>query len=280
MKLPGGLLVDGQLRCDFNFKSITGLIEREIIESNETAGSLAVVLETALVTQVTNILNITLANVAGMPANKDLVSTLCSGDRQYLIIQLEAIINPASKWLTIDCHACGELIQLKLIPGTLPVKPAGQNFPTTTTHLSIGEVMLRAPNGADEMALLQQPNNEKQRLSHLLKRLISQSNKPIDIEQLTTDDTEIIDQILENMMPQPSIEISTACPYCDSLQEITLDIYQWMNEQSNDIENDIHQLAINYHWSEKEILALPKTRRKHYLQLIEQASHQEFEQLI
>ena len=280
MKLPGGLLVDGQLRCDFSFKPITGSIEREIIERNETTDSLATTLVTALVTQVTNILNITLASVAGMVANKELISSLCSGDRQYLILQLEAIINPASKWLTIECHACDELIQLQLIPGTLPVKPAGQYFPATSTQLSIGEVSLRAPNGADEEALLQQPDNEKQRLSHLLKRLILQSNKSVDIEQLSTDDLDIIDQTLEEMMPQPSINISTACPYCDSLQEITLDIYEWMNEKNNDIENDIHLLAINYHWSEKEILALPKIRRKHYLQLIEQASHLAFEERI
>jgi len=270
MKLPGGLLVDGQLRCDFSFKPITGSIEREILESSENTDS--------LVTQITNMLNVTLAKVAGTPANKELISSLCSGDRQYLILQLEAIINPASKWLTIDCHACDELIQLELIPATLPVKPAGQNFPATTTHLSIGEVSLRVPNGADEEGLLQQPDSEKLRLSYLLKHLISQSNKGVDIGQLSTDDLLTIDQTLEDMMPQPSINISTACPYCDSLQEIALDIYEWLNEKSNDIENDIHQLAINYHWSEKEILALPKTRRKHYLQLIEQASHQVFEE--
>ena len=270
MQLPGGLLVDGQLCCDFSFKPITGSIEREILESSENAVS--------LVTQVTNMLNISLAQLAGMPANKELIASLCSGDRQYLILQLEAFMNPASKWLTIDCHACDELIQLELIPGTLPVKPAGQYFPITITQLSIGEVSLRVPNGADEEALLQQPDSEKIRLKHLLNRLILKSNKSVDIEQFSTDDLDIIDQTLEGMMPQPSMEISTACPYCNSQQEITLDIYEWMNDKSTDIDNDIHQLAINYHWSEKEILALPKTRRKHYLQLIEQASHQVFEE--
>ena len=272
MQLPGGLLVDGQLCCDFSFKPITGSIEREILESSENAVS--------LVTQVTNMLNISLAQLAGMPANKELIASLCSGDRQYLILQLEAIINPASKWFTIDCHTCDELIQLELIPGTLPVKPAGQYFPATKAVLSIGEVSLRVPNGADEEALLQQPDNEKQRLNHLLKQLILQANKDIEIEQLNTEDLDIIDQTLEDMMPQPGTIISTACPYCDAQQQINLDIYAWMDKKNNGIENDIHQLAINYHWSEKEILALPKTRRKHYLHLIEQDSHQVFEERI
>lgn len=272
MELPGGLLVDGQLCCDFSFKPITGSIEREILESNQNVVS--------LVTHVTNMLNVTLAQLAGMPANKELISSLCSGDRQYLILQLEAIINPASKWLTLNCQACDELIQLELIPGTLPIKPAGQYFPATTTQLSIGEVSLRVPNGADEEALLQQPDNEKQRLKHLLKRLIFQANNKVEIGQLNPDDLDKIDQTLEDMMPQPSTNISTTCPYCNSPQQISLDIFAWMNEKNSDIENDIHQLAIHYHWSEKDILALPKTRRKHYLALIEQASHQVFEELV
>ena len=270
MKLPGGLLVDGQLCCDFGFKKITGSIEREILESSDKTDS--------LVSQVTDILNITLAHIAGMPVSTKLVCSLCSGDRQYLILQLQAIINPANSWLTARCGDCNELIQLQLIPGALPVMPAGKNFPATTAQLSIGEVSLRVPNGADEAALQLQPNDEKKRLNHLLKRLLSQADKTVNLNSLNKKDLDIIDQTLEAMMPQASTVISTNCPYCDSLQEINHDIYAWMSEASHDIENDIHQLAINYHWSEKEILALPKTRRQHYIQLIEQDRYQMYEE--
>jgi len=270
MKLPGGLLVDGLLCCDFSFKQITGSIERKILESSEKVDS--------LVAQVTNILHATLSHVAGIPANKKLVRSLCSGDRQYLILQLQAIINPANRWLTTRCSDCDKLIQLQLIPGILPVIAAGENFPATTTKLSIGNVSLRVPNGADEGALLLQPNDGKKRLNHLLSRLLSQSDKKVDLNSLNTNDLDIIDQTLEAMMPQASTVISTRCPYCESVQKINHDIYEWMSEASQDIENDIHQLAINYHWSEKEILALPKTRRKHYIQLIEQNNQEMFEE--
>ena len=34
---------------------------------------------------------------------------------------------------------------------------------------------------------------------------------------------------------------------------------------------DVHRLAWHYHWSEAEILALPRGRRAHYLALIDAA---------
>ena len=264
MELPGGLLLNGSLRRDLSFKPVTGALERIISESGLTSNGLA--------QQITLILSEALDTVAGLAVDEELVCSLCSADRDYLMQQLEAIIAPAPKWLTVSCRSCHELMQFQFIPGSLPVKAAAEGFPETRIMLSIGELGIRVPNGRDEEIIASQTDNEDTAVDLLLSRLLTSDDQSIDIKHLNTADKELIDQMLDNMSPQPAQAASINCPYCNHYQDITIDSYDWINRETGGLDKEIHSLAIHYHWSEKEILALPRTRRKRYIQLIEQSS--------
>jgi hypothetical protein len=261
MELPGGLIFDGQLRREFKFKPITGQLERTIIDSGTGLYG--------LVTQVTNILAHALESIAGMVANEALVLSLCSGDRHYLIQQLEARIQPNPKWFTFNCNDCEEPLQIQLMPGSLPIKSANTNFPKISVVLSIGEVEARVPTGKDEQAIFHEKGDKQSRLNVLLKRLVTQSGHAIDINHLSDKDQYLLDKTLEDMMPQQGNSITTECPYCNQQQHVEIDTYSWLDNHFHDLDNEIHTLAINYHWSEKEILSLPRKRRKRYLDFIE-----------
>jgi len=265
MKLPGGLIVDGQLRSDFSFKPVTGALERAIAESGNQYQTLA--------QQVTQILTCTLDNVAGCEADTELVRCLCSGDRQYLMIQLEALIEAAPQWYTAPCQHCAELIQFQLEAGSLPVKPAGDHFPETSLQLSVGEVTLRIPNGRDEESLATCLDNEHSAVPYLLAQLISPATEqPFDSHLLSSEDFALIDQSLEQMAPQAADAVSVSCPYCNHQQQIKVDSYAWITRKTQSLDEDIHTLASHYHWSERDILGLARTRRKRYLQLIERSA--------
>ncbi len=265
MELPGGLLVDSQIRRDFSFKPMTGFIERAIAESGLEASGLP--------QQVTTILTTSLNKVAGLTANRELVLSLSSGDRLFLMLQLEANIKPEIKWMTASCQHCKELIQFQYEPGSMPVKLAGENFPQATLSLSIADVSIRVPNGTDEEYIAQMGTQASSTMEHLLARLLNEPDSSVDLHSLTNQDKELIDNTLELMAAQPGESVSISCPFCSQQQQIFIDNYAWINTETDNIDEEVHTLASQYHWSENDILSLSRDRRKCYLQLIEKSQN-------
>lgn len=261
LELPGGLLIDGQIRRDFRFKPITGDLERAVVESGVGIS--------CLVTQVSRILVNALDTVAGLAVSEEVVLALCSGDREYLMFHLQSIINPDPQWLTLSCQACNEPVQFQIDAGSLPVKPAGDKFPQTVLTLSIGDVFVRVPTGADEEAIACAATNHKSAMKILLNRLLSLPDNKVDIDSLSNEDQQLIDRSLDQMSPQPGQAVSISCPYCSANQEFPLDNYAWIIRDNRVLDEEVHMLAYHYHWPEKEILSLSKIRRKNYIKLIE-----------
>jgi hypothetical protein len=262
MELPGGVLQDGRLLRDYRFRPMTGGLERVITDSG--------LLVSGLPQQVTYILAACLAELAGRAVDETRVRELCSGDRQFLMLQLEARIDPAPRWVTARCGGCGELIQFQITPGSLPVKPAGAGYPETSLELNLGQVRLRIPSGADEEAVANTPTSLPP-LQHMFTRLVTMNGHAVDPAELSEADLERIDTQLEAMSPQPALSAAIDCPYCGLGQEIAIDAYAWIARDGDQLDREVHTLAMHYHWSEQEILQLPRRRRERYLQLIDQS---------
>lgn len=263
MELPGGLLCDGRLRRDYRFKAVTGELERALSESGLHTQTLP--------EQVTRILSCSLHEVAGYAVDESLLRSLSSGDRQFLVLQLEAWIDSSPRWITALCSGCGERIQFQIVPGALPMKPAGEGYPERLLSLSIGEVSARAPNGGDEEFISTRPEEDATVLHALLSRLLSSQGRPVDVTRLTDEDLESLDQMLDQMSPQAGLTAGIECPHCHLGQEVAIDPYAWILRETGALDQDIHTLAFHYHWSEKDILQLPRARRARYLQLIDRS---------
>jgi len=65
--------------------------------------------------------------------------------------------------------------------------------------------------------------------------------------------------------------VQAACPECGTARAVDLDPYGALRHRPDTLLLQVHRLAWHYHWSEAEILALPRPRRLRYLQLIDQA---------
>ncbi len=263
MELPGGLVCDGVLRRDCRFNTVTGELERMLAESGLHS--------TTLPQQVSRILTASLREVAGQAADLALVRSLSTGDRQFLVLQLEARIDASPRWVTVHCAGCGEPIQFQIVPGTLPMKPAGRGYPETSLSLSIGEVTLRVPCGADEEFISTRPSDGQGVLHDMLARLLRIGGRPVDVGRLTDSDLETLDQVLDEMSPQAGLIASIQCPHCRLDQQAAIDPHAWIVRQTAGLDQDIHTLAFHYHWSEKDILQLPRVRRARYLRLIDRS---------
>jgi len=262
MELPGGVLQDGRLRRDYRFRPVTGALERAIADSGLDVSGLP--------QQVTRILTACLAELAGRAVDEARVRTLCTGDRQFLMLQLGALIDSSPRWVTARCRGCEELIQFQITPGGLPVKPAGMGFPETSLELSGGRVRLRVPTGTDEEAIASAAGVMPP-LQRLLSRLLTLDGRPLELAALSADDLERIDACLDQMAPQPGLTARFDCPYCRLGQEVSIDAYAWIARDGYRLDREVHTLAMHYHWSEQEILQLPRPRRERYLQFIDQS---------
>ena len=72
--------------------------------------------------------------------------------------------------------------------------------------------------------------------------------------------------------PQAEILLDLVCPACDAAFRTLLDIgdyfYRELQGRAGYLYQDVHLLALHYHWSEREILALSRRKRRLYLDLI------------
>ncbi len=263
MELPGGLLCDGRLRRDYRFKAVTGELERALSESGLYTQTLP--------QQVTRILSRSLHEVAGFPVDETLMRTLSSGDRQFLVLRLDALIDRSPRWITALCSGCDEQIQFQIVPGTLPMKPAGEGYPERDLNLSIGQVSVRVPNGGDEEFISTHAAGNRTALHELLSQLLTSHGMPVDATRLTDEDLECLDQVLDEMSPQAGLTAGIECPHCGLGQEAAIDPYAWIVRETGALDQDIHTLAFHYHWSEEDILQLPRARRERYLKLIDRS---------
>jgi hypothetical protein len=69
--------------------------------------------------------------------------------------------------------------------------------------------------------------------------------------------------------PLADPQVALVCPACADTWEETFDIARFLaadlQAAGQRLLDEVHVIALAYHWSEQDILALPRARRRHYL---------------
>lgn len=263
-ELPGGLWIDGQRRQAFRFAPVTAHLELTLSESLSDYPSHPA--------RVTRVLAEALESLGGEPADCNRVRALCVGDRQFLMRQLAGLLDPGPRWLSAYCTGCGEPFEICYEHAALPVKTAGEGFPRTRAKTSLGPLWVRPPLGADQ-ELLAAVDDDDEALELLLARLlqvpdIAPQPSPAD---LTDDDRQHIEQAVEDLSPEVATHSQSDCPHCGAPNQVEISPYACLERPPRDLYQEIHTLAMHYHWSEDAILALPRARRQTYLGLIDRS---------
>jgi hypothetical protein len=83
---------------------------------------------------------------------------------------------------------------------------------------------------------------------------------------------EAFEQWLVEVEPLVDSRFTLTCPACGSSFDQHLDTaaYLWseIQEAASGLLRDVHALAAAYHWSERDILALPAARRRFYIECV------------
>ncbi|NQV33161.1 MAG: hypothetical protein HQ515_10730 [Phycisphaeraceae bacterium] len=263
--LPGGLARNGCIERRARFHALTGRMEQSLIELERG-------LDRPL--YVTAVLGATLKSIGKQPADVACVADLCVADRQYLMLRLAAMLNGEQMWLKVTCAHCASPFDVEVRRCDLPVKEAGQEFPTVTLQTEAWEVDIRVPTGADQANIGDQ--SEEEAMHQLLQDcILSVNGSPPEkgfINSLSATDIEAIDEALDEASPAVCNQLRVTCPECAREQYADLDHYVPAEMNRHTFYDEVHTLASHYHWSESAILDLPQARRRLYLDLINRSA--------
>ena len=262
IELPGGLLRDGRLQRSVTLHELTGVIELRIGELWSAYRSWPEL--------VTGLLEAMVVEVGAARADREALDALSVGDRRYLMLRLLAELQGEQFWITTSCARCGKWFDLGLERSSIPVKPAGEGFPFAVAQIGEHSVQLRVPTGADQAAIADEPREAA--LRHIAERCVLAIDGAVSSGPLSAEVRDAIEAALDAVSPDVASQLLTHCPECDCEQVVEYDPCVPTQDVVTGLFEEIHVMASHYHWSECEILALPRSRRRMYLGLIERSA--------
>jgi hypothetical protein len=134
------------------------------------------------------------------------------------------------------------------------------------------------PNGGDQEELGPLlAENEAVALTLLLSRAIRSIGDvcppgPEHVSQLSPRARAEIEAEMERIAPRVETNIDTVCAECGRSFTVPFDVHRFFfgdfRTDSNLLYRQVHYLAYNYHWSESEIMDMPRTKRQKYIELL------------
>jgi hypothetical protein len=280
--LPGGYWdSSGVLHRDYELAVLTGREEELLAQTRraETASLVSTVLSRAV---------LRLGDIS--PLTENVARHMLVADRQYLLLKLRQSTFGDMVRAELFCPwaECGRRISMQFRIDDVPVEEAAERAPFYTVVLSPQalagedaanrEVTFRLPNGADQeavSALLAQ--NEAEALTSLLVRTILRIGplSPPALEHIAALSPRAraeIEAEMERLAPKVELNIETSCPECGRAFLAPFDVQRFffgeLRTDSELLYREVHYLAYHYHWGEREIMAMPRTKRHKYIQLL------------
>lgn len=282
--LPGGY-VDGAgtMHCEAELAPLTGREEELLAGCPEAAGA-------ALVTSVLARCVARLGSIA--PLSEEVARGLLVADRQYLLLRLRAATFGDLVEATLPCPwpDCGEKVDVDFSLDAVPVKESADKGPAYRLELppdaayrdAVGEehreVVFRLPNGGDQEHVAPLAAvNEALALTRLLERCVLaigplQEPGPEAVARLSPAARAAIERRMEEVAPQVTLTMDIRCPECGRAFEMPFDLQDFffgeLRTSRDLLYREVHYLAYHYHWSEREILELPREKRRGYIEVL------------
>ena len=276
--LPGGYTDEaGELHREVELAPLSGC-EEELVAHTMRQGH---------ATALTTILSRCIRRLGSIsPVAPPLVRRLLVADRQYVLLKLRAITFGDQVQATIRCpwSDCGRNIDIDFSLGDVPVKESQDKGPVYTMELSpeaAGEdqyepadraIVFRLPNGEDQEVitpLAAAPDADAAAAFELLlKRCIQQdgarSLSPLALEE--------IERRMDAVAPKVDLTIAGQCRDCGRDFSAPFDLQRFCFHELHTsqalLHREVHYLAYHYHWSEGEIMAMPRDKRRRYIDVL------------
>jgi hypothetical protein len=226
------------------------------------------------------------------PVSEELARRLLVADRQFLLLKLRQMTFGDHVQATVQCpwEGCRKKVDIDFSLHDIPVRVSEEKGPLYTRELSpeaafinehgehYREVVFRLPNGEDQEAISPMiEEDETKALALLLARCIRRLGPitnpgPEIIHRLSPLARKEIERHMEEAAPQVDLSLAAYCPECDREFTVPFDLQRFFLAEcqtSRDfLYREVHYLAYHYHWSEQEILALSREKRRQYIAIL------------
>lgn len=283
-QLPGGYIDDtGSLHQQVELLPLSGREEELLTQRRESVSA-------SLVTEILVRCVQCIGSIGSV--STDILRHLLVADRQFLLLKLREATFGDRVQATVSCpwQNCREKIDIDFSTKDIPIKESEDKGPMYTMELSskaalmddcgkkCRKVSFRLPNGADQETISPLlAENEARALSMLLSRcVLSIGTKEKPGEKILNGLSPLarmeIENAIEAAAPKIELTIAADCPECGNKFTLPFDIQNFFFGEfktSRDLlYREVHYLAYHYHWSEREIMDMPKEKRLQYINVL------------
>jgi hypothetical protein len=280
--LPGGFRdASGVLHREVELTPLTGR-EEELLADRSVGPAVL----------VTRLLSRCVRRLGGLGRpSEDTARDLGVGDRQYLLIRLRQLTFGDKVEMIVRCpwSDCGEASDIDFSISEVPVREAETGDGPSEIELSpeaaaasgLGSeplrVSFRLPTGADQELLSPVlARNEAEALSALLARCVQkvggETASPELIARLAPSARLEIERAMDAAAPGIDLTLEAKCSECGRSFAVPFDAQDFILGEARGsrdlLMREIHYLAYHYHWSETDILAMPRDRRRGYIEVL------------
>jgi hypothetical protein len=205
---------------------------------------------------------------------------LTMGDREALLLSLYRASFGSNIPAILACPGCKESLEFDLaIQDVLQPtvsRPAGSLERVVDYDGRRYLCTVRAPAAADIEAVLSLAATESpyQAASELFERCVVavDADTQLAVEHPARELSDLLDEAFDELDPQAETLLKLRCVACGLHFEACLDagevLMRTARRKSHEMFEQVHRLALHYHWGESEILAMSPARRAVYLDLL------------
>ncbi len=207
----------------------------------------------------------------------DAVRSLVVGDREALLLHLCRRWSGERLECLVACPHCGERLDAEVDVADLllpPYEEASERHEATLAGPG-GEwtVRFRLPTGADQEAAYRAAGGSAAAARLIMERCLEGVWRGGErLEQIPQPVAASLPKSMAKLDPQAELLLRLECAVCERSFRAVLDMAAFLVQTTAarraELEHEVHVLALHYHWSEAEILALGASRRRRYLDLL------------
>jgi hypothetical protein len=218
------------------------------------------------------------------PVSPDIIQCLTIGDRERLVLALHAATFGPQIEVVARCtdSSCGELFELPLkldemlrTPEQTPAR--AEHTLMVPTEEGSFHVRFRLPNGADQeivsrIAMTDVSSAADLLLVRCITSVIDETGRSMPPEGMPDILRDHLEDAIRTLDRGSDASATVTCPACGHYVPVFLDAFALLTTElarSASVFLEVDRLARAYHWSEADILALPVTRRRRYLALLD-----------
>ena len=269
--LPHGLRVGGEWTRDVRLRALSGAEEEFLAAHAE--GLLPAERTTELLARC-------VCRIGPEEASPETVLELTLGDREALLLEIRRLTFGDTVDAVVACPSpdCVERMDLELSVRDLLVDPYSIDGDWREATVEAGatrhRIRYRVPTGADQLAAVRMADDLPAAARLVLERCVQSvgDGEPVPLTEVSEELADALADLLADGDPQAELVLSLTCPECDTDFRLLFDVgdylFRELAAQQDRLLEEVHQLALQYHWGEAEIMAMPTGKRRRYLELL------------